>query len=291
MTSRRFSDQTYNFAFLDEGSKREIRRKTLKAIALPGHQVPFASRDLPIAKGYGTGGLQLTLAHLGRHDVLKVIDQGSDDSVNAVNIRRLVEHTAGIETTEDTALATLIQSRHRIPEEPLREDQLLILQTPKPEPLSRVEPREEVTRRQQASRDYSSMWLRLYEQIVRWGTITITMDYPVMVHDRYLMSPSPIPCQDTPKLHHAEHLTIFGAGREKKIYAVPPYTDVVPIQFEDYPFEADTERGYTCRWCGSSHTLMDEVIDEATGAKQHQCSDTNYCRKQRERGIAKGVLK
>jgi len=34
----------YNFAFLDEGSKREIRRSILKAVAVPGYQVPFGSR-------------------------------------------------------------------------------------------------------------------------------------------------------------------------------------------------------------------------------------------------------
>ena len=38
----------YNFAFLDEGSKREIRRSILKAVAVPGYQVPFGSRELPI---------------------------------------------------------------------------------------------------------------------------------------------------------------------------------------------------------------------------------------------------
>ena len=32
----------YNFAFLDEGSKREIRRSILKAVAIPGYQVPLA---------------------------------------------------------------------------------------------------------------------------------------------------------------------------------------------------------------------------------------------------------
>ena len=37
----------YNFAFLDEGSKREIRRSILKAVAIPGYQVPFGSRELP----------------------------------------------------------------------------------------------------------------------------------------------------------------------------------------------------------------------------------------------------
>jgi alpha-D-ribose 1-methylphosphonate 5-phosphate C-P lyase len=49
-------DRLYNFALLDEDAKREIRRSLLKAVALPGHLVPFASRDLPIARGWGTGG-------------------------------------------------------------------------------------------------------------------------------------------------------------------------------------------------------------------------------------------
>jgi alpha-D-ribose 1-methylphosphonate 5-triphosphate synthase subunit PhnI len=66
----------YNFAFIDEGAKREIRRKILKAVAIPGYQVPFGSRDMPIARGWGTGGLQITLSIIGPKDVLKVIDQG-----------------------------------------------------------------------------------------------------------------------------------------------------------------------------------------------------------------------
>ena len=36
--------RNYIFAFLDEGSKRYIRRAILKAVAVPGYQVPFASR-------------------------------------------------------------------------------------------------------------------------------------------------------------------------------------------------------------------------------------------------------
>ena len=68
-------EQLYNFAFFDEASKREIRRAILKGIAIPGYQVPFASREMPIGRGWGTGGLQVTLAIIGSADVLKVIDQ------------------------------------------------------------------------------------------------------------------------------------------------------------------------------------------------------------------------
>ena len=136
----------YNFAFLDEGSKREIRRSILKAVAIPGYQVPFGSRELPIGRGWGTGGIQITLSLIGKEDILKVIDQGSDDSVNAVNIKKLVKECTGVEITEDSEKATLIQSRHRIPEIPMRKDQILILQVPMPEPLRIVEPREAVTK-------------------------------------------------------------------------------------------------------------------------------------------------
>ena len=36
----------YNFAYLDEQTKRMIRRAVLKAVAIPGHQVPFGSRPI-----------------------------------------------------------------------------------------------------------------------------------------------------------------------------------------------------------------------------------------------------
>mgnify|MGYP002540041126 CR=1 FL=1 len=120
--------QLYNYAFFDEASKREIRRAVIKGVCIPGYQVPFASREMPIGRGWGTGGLQITLSLIGKGDVLKVIDQGSDDSVNAVNIKKLVAATTDVEVTEATEDATLIQSRHRIPERPLREDQILVLQ-------------------------------------------------------------------------------------------------------------------------------------------------------------------
>jgi alpha-D-ribose 1-methylphosphonate 5-phosphate C-P lyase len=272
----------YNFAFLDETSKREIRRQTLKAVSIPGYQVPFVSRELPIAKGWGTGGLQLTLSLIRRDDCLKVIDQGSDESVNAVSIRRFVRETADVPTTEETEEATLIQSRHRVPEEPLREDQILVLQVPQPEPLRFVEPHEEVTRKLHAVKDYSSMWLQLYENIVKYDSVAIHTNYPVMVHDRYLMAPTPIPRWDNLKLHQADHLTLFGAGREKRIYAVPPHTKVLPIHFDDYPFTAENMSGKRCRLCGSTHTFLDEIVDGATGDKRYQCSDTAYCKKRRK---------
>ena len=98
--------ENYNYAFLDEGSKREIRRCILKAVAIPGYQVPFGSRELPIGRGWGTGGIQLTLSLIGSDDTLKVIDQGSDESVNAVNIKKFVRLTTNAQVTSDTRKAT-----------------------------------------------------------------------------------------------------------------------------------------------------------------------------------------
>lgn len=267
----------YNFAFFDEASKREIRRAVLKGIAMPGHQIPFASREMPIGRGWGTGGLQVTLLIIGPDEVLKVIDQGADDSVNAVNIKKLIVETTDVEVTEETGEATLIQSRHRIPEEPLDEEQILVLQVPTPEPLRHFEPSEAKTLVLHAEADYTGAWLGLFDQIVRYGHTTTNADHPCLVEGRYVMAPSPIPRFDTMKLHQSRNLTLFGAGREKKIYAVPPFTTVEPLDFEDYPFAVEGFEGKSCRLCGAEGVYLDELVDEKTGETYYQCNDTAYC--------------
>ncbi|POZ56107.1 Alpha-D-ribose 1-methylphosphonate 5-phosphate C-P lyase [Lysinibacillus sphaericus] len=264
------------FALLDEQSKREIRRAILKGIAIPGYQVPFASRELPIARGWGTGGLQVTLALIGENDVLKVIDQGSDDSVNAVNIKKLVTKTTGVQTTTRTQDATLVQSRHRIPEVPLRADQVLVLQVPEPEPLRDIERSEFKTKRYHAEKEYSGAYLMLFEQIMRYNQTSQGADYPVLVNGRYVMNPSPIPRFDNPKIHQSDALILFGAGREKKIYAVPPYTNVESLAFEDYPFVVEQFEGKMCRETGLSDVFLDELTDEVTGETYYVCNDTSY---------------
>ena len=89
------ADPGYNFAYLDENTKRMIRRAVLKAVAIPGHQVPFGGREMPLPYGWGTGGIQVTASLLGPEDVLKVIDQGADDTTNAVSIRHFFRREAG----------------------------------------------------------------------------------------------------------------------------------------------------------------------------------------------------
>src|SRR5262249_52848042 len=146
------------------------------------------------------GGIQVTASILGPQDRLKVIDQGADDTTNAVSIRRLFARTAGVPVSTSTAGASIIQTRHRIPETPLRAAQIVVFQVPSPEPLRWLEPRETVTRRHHAEADYGGMYVKLYEDIAQMGRITTAYDYPVMVNGRYLMRPSPIPRFDNPKL-------------------------------------------------------------------------------------------
>jgi len=269
-------DTGYNFAYLDERSKRMIRRAILKAVAIPGHQIPFGSREMPLPYGWGTGGIQVTASILGPQDVLKVIDQGADDTVNAVNIRRFFQRTAGVATTERTVDATIIQTRHRIPETPLTEQQIMVYQVPVPEPLQRLEPREAESRRMHALGEYGLMHVKLYEDIARYGHISTTYDYPVMVDGRYLAAPSPIPKFDNPKLHMSPALQLFGAGREKRIYAIPPYTKVESLAFDDHPFEIQRWK-HTCALCGAPDSFLDEIVMDDKGERMFVCSDTDYC--------------
>jgi alpha-D-ribose 1-methylphosphonate 5-phosphate C-P lyase len=271
------SDATpFNFAYLDERTKRRIRRAILKAVAIPGYQVPFGSREMPLPYGWGTGGIQVSAAIIGLHDILKIIDQGSDDTVNAVNIRRFFKRTAGVETTTHTKDATIIQTRHRIPETPLGAGQIIVYQVPVPEPLQHLEPRETETRLLHGLAEYGLMHVKLYEDIARFGHIATTYDYPVLVNGRYLMAPSPIPKFDNPKMHMNPALQLFGAGREKRIYAVPPYTRVESLGFEDYPFEVQKWNAI-CELCGAADSYLDEVIKDNAGSRMHVCSDSDYC--------------
>ncbi|SLN76112.1 alpha-D-ribose 1-methylphosphonate 5-phosphate C-P-lyase PhnJ [Oceanibacterium hippocampi] len=282
-TERTAPDETYNFAYLDEETKRMIRRAILKAMAVPGYQVPFGGREMPLPYGWGTGGIQVTAAVIGPDDVLKVIDQGADDTTNAVSIRRFFRRVTGVATTGRTVEATIVQTRHRIPESALREGQILVYQVPIPEPLRRIEPREAETRKLHAYREYGLMHVRLYEDIARFGRIATSYDYPVMVNERYLMAPSPTPKFDNPKMTAAPFLQLFGAGREKRIYAVPPYTTVTSLDFDDHPFDVQSW-DEVCALCGAADSFLDEVVLDDAGKRMFVCSDTDYCEDRRAAG-------
>jgi alpha-D-ribose 1-methylphosphonate 5-phosphate C-P lyase len=124
--------------------------------------------------------------------------------------------------------------------------------------------------------DYGLMHVKLYEDIARHGHIATTYAYPVKVEGRYVMDPSPTPKFDNPKMNDCAALQLFGAGREKRIYAIPPYTQVVSLDFEDHPFERYRFDG-TCALGGADDSFLDEVITDDRGGRMFVCSDTDYC--------------
>ncbi len=265
---------------LDEQAKREVRRATLSAVCIPGYQVPFGSREMPVARGWGSGGLQVTLAVGGPADVVKVIDQGDEEGVNAVNLRRLIRGTLGCGTSADTREASIVQSRHRIPEDRMVDGHLLVLQVPNSEPLRGVEKSVRECNRMHAEADYSRIWVGMYEDLVTGGVVNTGAGYPVMVNGRYLMAPSPIPRWDVPRLNDSDHLTVLSHGRDKKIYAVPPHTPVSPVTFDDVPYEVEYTDGTSCGLCGSDDTFMVQTSDG-----RFLCSDVEWCGRVRDHDV------
>ena len=262
------------YAYLDETSKRAVRRAVLKALCIPGHQVPFAAREMPVARGWGSGGLQVTLSLVGPDDVVKVIDQGSDDSLNAVQMKDLIATTSRCGTTTRTSEATLIQSRHRLPAVPMTAEQVLVLQLPNPEPLRRVEPDEVACGRLHADRDYTAAWLDLFDDELRLGAPLSGADHPVLVEGGALMSPSPIPRYDVLRLGDRPHPTILGAGRRARLTALPPHTAVAPLAFDDRPLRAERADG-PCERCGSTTSFR---VEAEPGTGRWICTDVDACR-------------
>jgi alpha-D-ribose 1-methylphosphonate 5-phosphate C-P lyase len=127
-----------------------------------------------------------------------------------------------------------------------------------------------------ALEDYGLMHVKLYEDIARNGAIATSYAYPVKVEGRYVMDPSPIPKFDNPKLSNSPALQLFGAGREQRIYALPPYTDAISLDFDDYPFEPG-KAPHACALCGDPDSYLDEVITDDKGSRMYVCSDTDHC--------------
>jgi alpha-D-ribose 1-methylphosphonate 5-phosphate C-P lyase len=84
-------------------------------------------------------------------------------------------------------------------------------------------------------------------------------------------------------MHRSPALQLFGAGREKRIYAIPPYCDVVSLDFEDHPFKVQ-EFDKPCALCGAENVYLDEVILDDRGGHMFVCSDTDFCEKRRAAG-------
>lgn len=76
-------------------------------------------------------------------------------------------------------------------------------------------------------------------------------------------------------------LLLFGAGREKRLYAIPPYTKVESLAFDDHPFEIQSwQQG--CAICGSHDSYLDEIVIDDAGSRMFVCSDTDYCQREKQ---------
>ncbi|MFW5956700.1 MAG: alpha-D-ribose 1-methylphosphonate 5-phosphate C-P-lyase PhnJ, partial [Halorhabdus sp.] len=162
-----------------------------------------------------------------------------------------------------------------------------VLQVPITDALRKVDSSDAANRRRHAHRNYGKMWVHLYENVVEYGEINIAARYPTMVNDRYLMDPSPIPRWDVPKLDDADNLFVFAAGREARIYAVPPHTSVEPLAFEDREFQVERFGDQPCQACGSTDTYLTE-IETDDRRRQYVCNDTSFCvKRQGNEGLTK----
>tara|TARA_S200000501_G_C20299780_1_gene515293 strand:- start:86 stop:502 length:417 start_codon:yes stop_codon:yes gene_type:complete len=127
-----------------------------------------------------------------------------------------------------------------------------------------------------ALEEYGLMHVKLYEDISKFGDISTAYAYPVIVENRYIMDPSPIPKFDNPKLSESNAIQLFGAGREQRIYAIPPHTKVTSLDFEDYPFDPGGI-DIPCELCGNLNTYKDEIVTNDSGDRIYVCSDTDFC--------------
>lgn len=93
----------------------------------------------------------------------------------------------------------------------------------------------------------------------------------------------PIPKFDNPKMDSPPALMLFGAEREKRIYAVPPHTPVKSLDFKDHPFRVESWRD-RCALCGSDSSFLNEIIVDDQGGRMFVCSDTDYRAATRAKG-------
>src|SRR5262249_47752052 len=151
--------------------------------------------------------------------------------------------------------------RHRIPEEELTQEQILDYQLPIPEELRFLDPREPETRRMHALEDHGLMHVKLYDDMAHHGHIATTYAYTVKVDGGYVIDPSATPKSDLANMDNCPALQLVGAGRQKRIYALPPCTRVLSLDFDVYPF-APTPIHAKRELCGAHGAFLDEIVTD-----------------------------
>ena len=269
---------TYNFAYLDEQTKRMIRRAILKA-----HRHPRLSGAVRLPRNADA----LWLGHRRRAGDGRDHRPGRRAEGHRPGRRRhhqrrldprlLRTRSPMSRSPRDTAEATIIQTRHRIPEQPLTEGQILVYQVPIPEPLRFLEPRETETRKMHALEEYGLMHVKLYEDIARHGHIATTYAYPVKVEGRYVMDPSPMPKFDNPKMHMSRGAAaVRRRPREAHLRRAALYRGGEP-RFRG-PSLRDPELRPALRAVRRrAASISTRSILDDQGGRMFVCSDTDHC--------------
>jgi alpha-D-ribose 1-methylphosphonate 5-phosphate C-P lyase len=73
----------------------------------------------------------------------------------------------------------------------------------------------------------------------------------------------------------SRHLTILSAGREKRIFAVPPFTRVEPLVFSDVPYRVEDHAELTCHRSGQRGFFMNEIPQD-DGSSLFEVSDSEW---------------
>ncbi len=99
--------------------------------------------------------------------MLKVVDQGADDTTNAVSIRAFFQKVADSPFTTRTTEATIIQTRHRIPEEQTERGGRRSSTRAHSGTAALSSNARNETRKMHALEEYGLMHVKLYEDIAR----------------------------------------------------------------------------------------------------------------------------
>jgi hypothetical protein len=95
-----------------------------------------------------------------------------------------------------------------------------------------------------------------------------------------MMDPSPTPKFDNPKMNRCAALQLFGAGREKRIYAIPPYTGW--FRSVRGPSVRALSLPRRLRALRLRRKLPGRGRDRRPRWAMFLCSDTDYCESRRE---------
>ncbi len=254
-----------------------------KPSRFPGHQIPFRSREMPMSYGWGTGGIQVTSSIIGLDDTLKVIDQGADDTTNAVNIRAVLPQDVRHphhdphgrsddrpDAPPDPGNAAARRANPRLSSADART-------------AARLEPSEAKTKQDARARGVrSACILRLYEDIATYGRIATAYDYPVLVHGRYVMSPEPDPALRQSQASTRNPGTAALRCRAGKAAVCRAAVHPGRKLCRSTIIRSSAKRGSgLASFVLRANSYLDEVVVGDRGERIWICSDTDFCAEDR----------